>query len=529
MEINIKKIIALRKLNNLTISRVAEYLGKARSTVSNWENGKTEPTKTDLLALAQLLGTDISSISNYKNLPVNANSSDDESFAVNRILSEAFDEINRKEFSKQQALDLIKNLLAEKKLFELKNRSLKKNNLRLLSIMSSIHEIIYIKDSKRNFKKVNDKFLEQLKPGYTEEDIIGLNSIDIFGRREFEEIIRLESSVFDSGNRIIDFRIKIPQSAGKKIGLISIEPIFDDLDKVSEIAVSIKDISDIVENIDKLEQLKSISNKLDEQIWVATGNPFRYRFVGGSNFLEIYGIAKEEYIKNPLFMLKIIHPKDKMKYDIDDNYFSLVPGEYTFRVVHENNKIRWIECKVFRTTDSSNRTILYGINTDITIRKENELKREMMEKAMCKIEDAMWVYDSNINCILITEAADKLYGVSFKDIDDPIEYWHEKVLAPECRKDYMNKFNEFVEKKKENPYFVPETLIFKALMPDGGYKYIESIFTCMEFNDETYDIAVDRDITEHYNIQLKQRKIKTFIDSEKNIPQKIKKYLESCL
>ncbi len=531
MKIHTRKITELRKLNKLTINRVAELLGKARSTVSNWENGKTEPSKTDLIALAQLFDTEISSISEYKNLPINTPISEIEQDLINieSAKQKFVNEMSKSDYDPEQAIELVETLIKENKRLSSKNRSLQKSNNRFVSIMNSVQEIIYIKDLKRTFRKVNDKFIEHLKPGYTEEDIIGVTSIDIFGRREFEEIIKLESSVFETGSRIVDIRIKIPQSAGKKIGLISIEPIFDDMDKVSEIAVSIKNITDIVENIDKLEQLNSVSNKLEEQIWIATDNPFKYRFIGGNNFVESYGITKNEFIKDPLYQLKIMHPKDKAKYNIDDKYFSLLPGEYIFRVIHSDGEMRWIECKVFKTTDSNNRTILYGVNTDITTRKESELKREIMEKAMCKIEDAMWVYDSNINCILITEAADKLYGVSFKDIDDPIEYWHERILAPECRENYIKKFNDFVEQKKDNPYFVPETLIFKALMPDGGYKYIESIFTCMEFYDEIYDIAVDRDITEHYNVQLKLEKIKSFLDSEKSIPVKAKNYLKSYM
>ena len=50
MRIDIKKIIELRKTNKLTISQMAKYLNKARSTVSCWENNKTLPSKTELSA-----------------------------------------------------------------------------------------------------------------------------------------------------------------------------------------------------------------------------------------------------------------------------------------------------------------------------------------------------------------------------------------------------------------------------------------------------------------------------------------------
>jgi len=637
MKVDIKKIIELRKANKLTISQVAKYLNKARCTVSCWENNRTLPVKTDLIALAQLLGTRVSEISTYNDLPKRIHSTDSENnFNLRNTINELDVIISENKELELTGIKSLKAIIKENRRLDSANRSLKKNNTRLTSTMDSIHEIIYIKDNKRIFKKVNEKFLEQLQPGYTEGDIIGTKSIDIFGRKEIADIVPLENKVFKTGQRIIDKKIKIPGSAGKKHGLISIEPIFDELDKVIEISVSIKDVTDIVENIEKLELLESVSNMIDEQIWIMTENPLKYEFIGGSGFQKTYGIPKENFKNNPLLLFNMIHPDDKTEYLDKKNNLFLPLGEHTFRILNKNNSIRWINYKAFRTYDLNNKPIIYGLTSDITEttlqeqslkylddainkskdtiwvgnyyskngntkfkytylsgrpdrllgvnklqlqknnlswvenvhpldkdkvqkwlnnenkypknidyriqlsdkttkwvyskfccknnihygtfyditkRKEQELKREIMEKAMSKAKDAMWVYDSKFNCILITAATEKLYDMSFKNIKNPIQYWVDNKLHPDYKIDYSNRLENFKKQKKSNPYFTPNTFIFKTVNSDGTIRYIESLFTCMKYDNEVYDIAVDRDITMIYEDTVKLKKIKKLIQN----------------
>jgi len=531
MNINIKKIIELRKYQKLTITRVAEHLNKARSTVSNWENGKTIPSKTDLLALAMLLKTNITEISEYQNLPsnnvpFNQNSdfspvSEYELSAINKVIEESS--------IPDSLVVFIETLLKDYKYLDSANHSLKRNNIRLISIMNSINEIIYIKDIKRNFRKVNDKFILYLKPGYTQDDIIGTKSIDIFGPKEFKEIIILENTVFKSGKRIVDEKIKIPGSSGRKHGLICIEPIFDAFHKIIEIAVSIKDITLILQNTDNLELLRSICNKIEEQIWIISEHPLKYKFIGGSNVENMYGISKENIMNDPLLMVKMMHPEDRPKYKYDSNCFPLSPGEHTFRIIDDNGSVRWIKSTVYRTFDYDNKALFYGISCDITKKKMNDFKRLVMEKAMMKIEDAMWVYGPNLDCVLITDAANKLYGFSLNKIKNPIQYWTDNILSPDFMPEYKSKFSDFIKQKKDDPYFVPSPFIFKALMPDGTTKYIESIFSCIEFDNVIYDIAVDRDISGFYNDKIKLNNIISYVEKNKCIPEKIKKKLSNII
>ena len=49
-----EKIARLRKGNGLSQEQLAEMLGISRQTVSKWENGTSDPSTSNLLALAKL-------------------------------------------------------------------------------------------------------------------------------------------------------------------------------------------------------------------------------------------------------------------------------------------------------------------------------------------------------------------------------------------------------------------------------------------------------------------------------------------
>ena len=51
-----KNLLALRKEKGWTQDEVAEKLGISAQAVSKWENGTSEPTTTNLIALAKLFG-----------------------------------------------------------------------------------------------------------------------------------------------------------------------------------------------------------------------------------------------------------------------------------------------------------------------------------------------------------------------------------------------------------------------------------------------------------------------------------------
>ena len=365
MKADIKKLVHLRKTNKLSIKQVALLLGRARSVVSNWENSKVEPSKIDLIALAQVYGTSLSEISEYDDLPASTQPLED-SIDIQRAAIELKQIINDNKGIPAKSLKPLRKIINENKNLERSNRALRKNSYRLSSILYSINAIIYVKDKKRVLRKVNDKFLELLQSDYTEEDVIGSRAIDIFGRKEIEEITPLENRVFESGSNIVDQEIKIPGSAGKKHGLISIKPILDEFDHVTEIAVSIKDITDVYENIEKYKLLEQIINSLNNRIWVQYANSMEYLF-SSKGVEKVWGYTREEVINNPdlLTGTELIEQFKKHKMQPLKNKGYLKSGKYKFKARHKNGSLIWIEQTIYQTTYKG-KTIYYGIDFDIT-------------------------------------------------------------------------------------------------------------------------------------------------------------------
>jgi len=365
MKVDIKKLVQLRKSNKLTINKVAILLNRARSVISNWENQKVIPSKIDLIALTQLYGSKVSEVSSYENLPASTKSLE-ESIVADRAAKELEQIIDEHAEIPLESIKPLKSIIVENIRLEKTNRSLRRNSNRLISILQSINSIIYIKDNNRILRKVNEKFLELLQSDYTEEDVIGSKAIDIFGRKEIEDIIPLENKVFVTGESITDKKIKIPGSAGKRHGLISIKPILDEFDKVIEIAVSIKDITDVYENIEKFNLLEEIINSLNNRIWIQYAHSMEYLF-SSKGVEKIWGYTRDEVINNPNLLTSTELIEDFKKYNMhplrDKSY--LKPGKYKFRGRHKNGSLIWIEQSIYQSTYKG-KTIYYGIDFDIS-------------------------------------------------------------------------------------------------------------------------------------------------------------------
>ncbi|WP_027416502.1 helix-turn-helix transcriptional regulator [Aneurinibacillus terranovensis] len=57
-----ENLTSARKAKNLTQEELAKMLGCQKGTVSNWENGHSNPSLADAFKVAEILGSDINVI-----------------------------------------------------------------------------------------------------------------------------------------------------------------------------------------------------------------------------------------------------------------------------------------------------------------------------------------------------------------------------------------------------------------------------------------------------------------------------------
>ncbi|QSH40842.1 PAS domain S-box protein [Lentisphaerota bacterium ZTH] len=380
------KLKELRKAHKLTINQVADYLGKFRHTISNWEKSKTVPSKTDVIAMAQLYGVKVSDISEYNDLPVLTSGAIIKDKNIDDEIASLENNINNISDTNTLALKKLHN---EFKLLLRDKRNKNKEIRRLRASLNSINEILYIKDKNRIIRKTNDKFANILPGSYTKDDALGSKSIDFFGLKEIKDIVPYENEVFEKKIRVIDKEIKIPGTGGARRGLLSIEPIFDDYDNVIEIAVSIKDITEIVENVERMRLLEEIINKLNNRVWIVVPHTGEYLFSSkGTKY--IYGFTPEGDEKYPDFLLSDVTKKDFIKlglYPFKNNIID--PGNYKFRIRHKDGSIKWINQSIYHA-QYKGKTILYGIDFDITEDVNRYRKLKELDNAINYSNEAVW-------------------------------------------------------------------------------------------------------------------------------------------
>lgn len=239
MKANIDKIIRLRKQKKLSINKLSELLGVSTKTIYNWENGKTQPGKTDLMAIAHLLNIRLADISDFKDNyfyyskpGLHKNALDDSSKLLQNLIND------RQNIDGVKLLPLV-NAGNEISRLSKENIKLTQKNLRLKLLLDNIDSAVYIKNSKRVITYFNNSFFNLLSHNYNEEDLLGNKFSEIFPNKEYENIILLENEAF-KGKSIINQMINIPFSNVSTCIPVSIRPIIDEKKDIREIIATLK-------------------------------------------------------------------------------------------------------------------------------------------------------------------------------------------------------------------------------------------------------------------------------------------------
>jgi PAS domain S-box-containing protein len=345
-----EKLRKIRKAKKVTQAQLAILLGKSKIIIHCWETGKRNPCDSDIRMIAQILGINISEISNLKDLG---------RFKYNHIaISKELEKLNQIIKKVDDYPDLNIGLLSEindKYIhYREENLRLKRRLMGLNNTIDELSHIMYIKGSNFKYKILNNAFLNMTGLQYRKEDIIGYKASDIFGLREIQNILKFEQEVFNNRERITNKQVSIPGSNGNKIGLLSITPIFNDKNEVNEILCTINDITGLAEAVEKQNFFRKIINQMEDVVWIKSFTPIKYEFLSdGCN--KIIGIAKRDLIKNPNLILEVIHPDDlkgKCSYENGRVYFK--PGVYKTRYIRPDGSIQLDYLGVSLTAQKAN-------------------------------------------------------------------------------------------------------------------------------------------------------------------------------
>ncbi len=162
-------------------------------------------------------------------------------------------------------------------------------------------------------------------------------------------------------------------------------------------------------------RFRTFSELLPQLVWSAIPNG-ALDYVN-QRMVDVLGIAYENIIHSGWFYA--IHPDDRSKY-IDVWKQSLISGqsyEIDCRLRHRSGDFCWYFARVVAQTDVNGQILKWhGTLTDITERKETEMKLLLMAQIFESTLESVMIMDAQANIIDVNEAFTKISGYSREEV-----------------------------------------------------------------------------------------------------------------
>ena len=373
----------IRKNKKLSMEVVANKAGIARRTLSYWENGKTTPNKMKVRILANVLNIPVNEISNLKlEHPVSEGKFSD---IIESWLALAD---NSEQERLQRGNELIEKI-------KLQQNELTQASIVIKAILSSIHNIFYVKDTQSNYITANNAFLKNISL-LLNYKVTGKKDSDFFSKKEAEKNTIQDCEVLHTGKPIIKHEDYILGSKKKRWGLISKLPIFDSNGKIAGIVGSIIDITDRKKATQTRELLDVLLKNTQDVISCEDHSGTRSKLLYISDTVkDLCGYPARCFKEDANFWINIcVHNDDKerlRKYRSTLNY----PKRLTYRIVCPDGNNKWIEAtSLVREIDS--KKLVYFIERDITDSYHANLEKSLLSEFSNLLPDVIiWIGEIN--------------------------------------------------------------------------------------------------------------------------------------
>lgn len=289
---------------------------------------------------------------------------------------------------------------------------------------------------------------------------------------------------------------------------------------INGIVDNFKEITGRVEMQEKLElarkKYKSLVQSIDGVFWEVKSDTFEFTYVS-PQVKEMIGYSPEEWLDEPNFWEKRIHPEDR-EYAVEYCHRETVEGrnhEFEYRFKKADGSYIWLKdvVSVIKTDDGP--ALLRGLMLDITDRKETEKNtRAEQEKYRSIFENslvAFMVTKPDGSILEANRAASKLFGYS---LDDIRELGRDGLIYPESPE-----LNDWLRERVDKGSTTGELI---GIHKSG--KRIPCEFSSVLFKDingETLSTVMMVDITDrkyyHKSLLLSNMKLKERIREQKCI------------
>ena len=457
----------IRKVKRWSLGELGKAVGLSRRSLTNWENGHSEPKEHNIRKLASFLEIPVSMISDLQDtLPVSSKNIED---STNEFMSFYKEEVENK---KQ-----IDQVIAGIKILEHK---LHESSLVINAIISSINAPIYMKDVNQKFVLANNAFVELmgLHKGFK---VAGKLDENFFSSAEAGQNKKEDQQVLDQGKKIINKEKFIPGSRKHKWGIISKYPVYDSENKIAGVLGLFIDITERKknENLRKLMETAFLNNS-STVLYIFSSN-FKLLYLSDS-FKNVFGYDKEEHMADPDFWLnKCIHS------DYREKFFGYRqekewPKFLQYRGINSKNQIKWLEANSYKFTYLNKECLAY-IERDISSQKSLVWKNIAMYEIINKLPNTVvWSgsieKDNKIKYDFLTEKIEKLTGYSKKEITSnkidlfsTFETKAQKAVLEWLKNDIDTLSLEHIINTKNGENILVETQIFSIINQNNDKTY----------------------------------------------------------
>lgn len=174
---------------------------------------------------------------------------------------------------------------------------------------------------------------------------------------------------------------------------ITVDPLFGaDMNLTGAIHI-VRDITER-KQIDEVLQKSELKyrivadNTSDWEFWVSNEGEFLYT---SPSCLQLTGYESSNFINDPMFELKIVHPEDldKLKNHTKNVHLEKVISGLDYRIILPNGDIKWISQKCQPVFGSNNEYLgIRGSNRDITGKKLAEIEIEESNKKLKELNSS---------------------------------------------------------------------------------------------------------------------------------------------
>jgi len=377
----------------------------------------------------------------------------------------------------------------------------------LHSLIDTMPDLVWMKDSKGIYLSCNFKYLEFL--ALPEDEVIGKSDYDLYETSLADDYGKKDKAAIAAGKPII-YEEDAIYADGHVTQLETIKaPIFDPINELVGVLGIGRDITEHKKAKAKLiESERSLSTTMDNlsgMVYRCQNHlPWNILFISEA-CLSLTGYTSNELMADDQGTFEaLIFPDDlaNVKQAVEQAICENSPFEVSYRIVTKNGDIRWVwerGSHVAETIDGPN--MLEGIIDDITDKKMVEMalkqSQDRFDFALQRSHTGFWDLNLIDHTAYRTLVHDQIFGYESLLPQWSYEIFLEHVL-PEHQEEVDRKFQEATEAQTDWSF---ECRIRRK---DGQIRWIWAIggHECNEKEQATHMVGVVQDITERKEAEL---------------------------